>query len=70
MIVIFHVSEKSIVAKGCKFSLYALKFIGISNFNRFPSNKSITEFNNNSMNSLLFMCRVKNYRVSYRHSTV
>jgi hypothetical protein len=28
--VILDILEKSVVAKGCKFSLYALKFIGIS----------------------------------------
>jgi hypothetical protein len=32
--VIFRILEKFIVAKGCKFSLYELKFIGISNCNR------------------------------------
>jgi hypothetical protein len=30
----FHILEKFIVAKGCKLSLYAHKFIGISNCNR------------------------------------
>jgi hypothetical protein len=32
------------MAKGCKFSLYELKFIGISNRNRVPSNRTIFEF--------------------------
>jgi hypothetical protein len=36
--------EKSIVAKGCKFSLYALNFIGVRSRNRVPSNKSIFGF--------------------------
>jgi hypothetical protein len=33
--------EKSTVSKGCKFSFYALKFIGASNRNMFPSKRSI-----------------------------
>jgi hypothetical protein len=38
---VFHILKKSFVAKGCKFSLYALKFIGVSNCNRVPSKRSI-----------------------------
>jgi hypothetical protein len=36
----FHISKKSIVAKGCEFHLYALKFIGVSNCSRVPGNRS------------------------------
>jgi hypothetical protein len=38
---VFHSLKKSFVAKGCKCSLYALKFIGVSNCNRLPSNRII-----------------------------
>jgi hypothetical protein len=41
--VIFHILWKSTVAKGCKVSLHAPKFIGVSNRNRVPSNGSIFE---------------------------
>jgi hypothetical protein len=33
--VIFHILKKSIVAKGYKFSLYALTFVGVSNIIQF-----------------------------------
>jgi hypothetical protein len=33
--------EKFTVSTGCKFSFYALKFIGASNRNGFPSKRSI-----------------------------
>jgi hypothetical protein len=40
----FHILKKYVVAKGCKFSLYALKFIGVSKCNRVPGNRSILQF--------------------------
>jgi hypothetical protein len=36
--------KKSVMAKGCRFSLYASKFILVSNHNRVPSNRGIFEF--------------------------
>jgi hypothetical protein len=43
VIMVFHILKKSIVAKCWKFSLYALQFIGVSNCNRVPSNRSILQ---------------------------
>jgi hypothetical protein len=41
---VFHFLENSVVENGCKFSLYVLKFVGISNCNRVPRNRSVFEF--------------------------
>jgi hypothetical protein len=38
-----NILKKSAVAKGCKFSLYALTLIGASNRNRLPPSRSILE---------------------------
>jgi hypothetical protein len=44
MIVILQILEQSIVEKCCKFYLYELRLIGISNRGRVPSNGSILRF--------------------------
>jgi hypothetical protein len=40
-IIVFHILEKSVVAKDCKFSLHALNFTGVSICNRVPGSRSI-----------------------------
>jgi hypothetical protein len=55
------------VAKGCKFSVHPLKFIGVRNRNRVPSNRSVLQFGSDQdKNSISRLSKAEKENVSVR----